>query len=372
MGKKNNDGLAADAALAVEDTPERRLEQLHAVGGERDEIDDFDPSDLDDGSVLPEGFQPNPAPAESPDDDDTEDKDDDEDADKGSDSEGDDTGEDEDDASEDDDSESGEDESEDTDADDESEDEDDPADKPASKGIPKRRFDEVNEEKKTLREENARLKAQIEAAKPPTEDDPEPYDIKAGELAYMELLLDGDTEAALAKREEIDVAKEAKWASQTSASTQTEIKSEAEHTELLALSAEAQEMFDVFNPDHEDYNQGMLNKVMTFMRGYLADKVPGPDAFVAAIADVADMYDLMPVAEGTTEKEDASKPKPTGKKKVDKRKKKLAEDAVQPVGSEGSGSTESGVVAPDVETMTDEEFDALPEAAQARLRGDIL
>lgn len=372
MSKKPvDDGLAADAALAVEHTPEREAEQLSWYGGDKDDIDDFDPAGLDDGSD-PDFIAPDDDDDGGDDKDDKDEKDDVEDeaddneddsdspdaADKDGD-EGDADAEDEDteDADE-------------ADPDDDSEDEDDPDPKPAPKGIPKHRFDEVNERRKAAEEENTRLKAQIEAGKDPEEED-EPYDIRANEKEYMDLLLDGDTDGALAKREEIDAAKEAKWRSDAKTETKTELSSDAADQELIALSREAESMFDVFNPEHEDFNQGMLNKVLTFMKGYEAEgNITRGDAFVAGLADAVELYDLMPEEEG--EGEDDPKPKPTGKKKVDKKKAALKKKTHQPVGGDGAASADVGAAVPNIDDMTDEEFDALPEKTQARLRGDFI
>ena len=72
MSKKQvGDNLAADAALAVEHTPEREAEQRAYFGGDIDDIDDFDATGLDDGS------DPNFTAPPASDDADTEDKDDD-------------------------------------------------------------------------------------------------------------------------------------------------------------------------------------------------------------------------------------------------------------------------------------------------------
>jgi len=369
-GRKDDPDLAPDAALAktIEDPEAHRLEQLAYYGGEDDDIDSYDPTGEDDGSVI----DPNAAPAESSDDDDTQSGDEDTQSEDDDDAE--DTADDADDSDDSDDDDSSDDGDEDAAEEDEDDDGDveedeEPADK-APKGIPKHRFDEVNERRKAAEEENARLKAQLEAGKPP-EDQDEPYDIRANEKEYMDLLLDGDTEGALAKREEIDAAKEAKWRAEAKTETKSELSDDAATTELLALSKEAEQMFDVFNPDHADYNQEMLNKVMIFMNGYEASgEVSRADAFVMGLADVVEMYDLMPPEEG--EDKGDPEPKPTGKKKVDKKKAKLKERAHQPAGLEGQGSADVGAAVPDIDNMTDEEIDALPEKTLARMRGDFV
>jgi hypothetical protein len=117
----------------------------------------------------------------------------------------------------------------------------------------------------------------------------------------------------------------------------------------------------------------MLDKVLVFMRGYESSTdMSRGDCFVAGLADVVDMYDLMP-SEDDAEEDPKPEPKPTGKKKVDKKKAKVKEQAHQPVGDEGSASADTGAASiGSIEDMSDEEFDALPEKTQARLRGDIL
>jgi hypothetical protein len=326
-----------------------------------DEIDTFDPTGLDDGSDL--DFEP-------------EEKDEAKDADDGSDTEvdaeeageEDDADGDEDDAAEADDQEVEEAEGEgESDEDDDSEEADS---KSAPKGIPKHRFDEVNERRKAAEKELAELRAEKAAAEKGEE---EVYDFDAAEKEYIELTLDGDTEGALAKRREIRAAEHAEWAAQTKAETRSEIETDAETQELVALSREAEQMFDVFNPDHEDYNQPLLDKVLVYMKGYESSGTMGSrsDCFVAALADVVDQYGLMD--EDTAEEEPATaKPQPTGKKKVDSKKAKLKEEAPTPVAGSGQGSADAGAAVPNIEDMSDEEFDALPEKTQARLRGDLL
>jgi len=368
MSKKPvDDGLAADAALAVEHTPEREAEQRAWFGGDVDDIDDFDATGLDDGS------DPDFVAPDEDDDGESEDKDDAEDTDgDAEDDSADDVEDSEDDDADDsdgdeDDSEEADDADADADSDDADED-DEPA--PAPKGIPKHRFDEVNEKRKAAEAENARLKAELEAGKP-KEDEVEAFDFDAAEKEYLDLTLDGDVDAALAKRKEIRAAEHAEWKAEAKAETKVDISQDAETQELLSMSREAETMFDVFNPEHEDYNQAMLNKVLTFMKGYESTgEMSRGDAFVAGLADVVEMYDLMPDEDETPA--DDGKPKPTGKKKVDKGKAKLKKQAHVPVAGEGAASADNGAVAPDIETMTDEEIDALPEKTLARLRGDFV
>ena len=198
----------------------------------------------------------------------------------------------------------------------------------------------------------------------------EVYDFHANEKEYMELMLDGDVDGALVKREEIDAAKEAKWLANSTHKTKTDITESQSQEELIALTTEAEQMFDVFNPDSDDYDQAVLDKVIVFMKGYENSGLPRPDAFVTGLADVVELYGL--TYEGQETAEPDTTKKPTGKPKVDPKKKGLAEKAHKPTVTDGGGANDTGVAAPDIENMTDEELDALPEKALARLRGDFL
>ena len=324
------DDLAADAALAVEHTPEREAEQRAYYGGDVDEVDDFDPTGLDDGSSLDGSNVPPPEEEEEEKEEEPEEEKEEEEEEP-------------------------------------EEEEEEPEEKPAPKGIPKHRFDEVNQRRKAAEEENARLKAELEAGKPPAEKEA-PYDFDAAEKEYIDLTLDGDVDGALAKRKEIRAAEHAEWKSETMTETKSTLSADAEQAELISLSKEAEAMFGQFDPEHEDFDQGMLNKVLTFMRGYETE-MSRTDAFIAGLADVVELYDLtVPGEEGDAD----PAPKPTGKRKTDPKKAKLREKAHQPVGGEGSGSSDTGAVVPNIEDMTDEELEALPAKALARLRGDFV
>lgn len=398
-----NEGLAADAVLAEDlgDEEERRLAQLAEMGGEVDkDIDDWDDKDLD------RGDDPNyVAPA----------KDDDDDDDKGDDDKGDDDKGDDDTQKGDDDTQKGDDDtqkgdddgknkkgSEDKSKEQDGEDDDKPKEgktedpseageepkddsepigegkdkvQPTEKaqGIPKYRFDEVNERAKKAEAEIERRDTETAAAKKAEEN---AFDFDAKEKEYMEVLLDGKTDKALELRKEIDAAKEVKWKSETTAETRVAVDSDAEQTELTSLSDQAQDLYPVFDPKHEDFDQAMIKRVLVYYQGYAVSgeaKNKG-DAFVMALADVVQQEKL-------DEKYGDAKPDPKPKeKKVDdpkaekkrKDKEKLAGKTHRPVAGEGTSSDSSGAVVPDIDKMTDEEMEALPPAALARIRGDFI
>ena len=382
MSKKNDPDLAPDASLATDipDPEERQAQQLEYLGGEKDDIDDFDASDLDDGSDFNPGDEV-PVTAEKDDDDDSDEDADDDSADEEDDDSADDDGDDDadadddDDADGDDDDDDAEEEEDDDDEDSDGEGEDDDAEEEEEKprGIPKHRFDKVNERAKRAEARVAELEAQQKAEE---EAEEEAYDFDAAEKEYLELALEGDTDGALAKRKEINAAQKAAWTKETKQETRSEISQQELEADLNDMTSEAEQMFNEFNPEHEDFDQHLVNKTLTYYRGYLADGTMTPaDAFVAGLADVIEQHGLKEVgAVEDTDDGKGDKRKPTGKKKSGgKKKQKAKEKSHQPVGGEGEGSKDAGVpTAKSIAEMSDDEFEALPDAALARLRGDIL
>lgn len=360
-GRPDDPDLAPDAALATDlgDEEARRKEQLAYYGGDEDEIDSFDPTGLDDGS------DPNAAPAASEETEAEEDKP----AEEAKEEETEDVSDEETEvqADSEDQAESAE----------ESEDDGDAAreaEKAQPQGIPKSRFDEVNERRKAAEKRLAELEAQQQAE---TQAEKEEYDFDAAEMEYQDLLLDGKTDEALAKRREIRAAEHATWTAQTQSQTLETVSQQEMAQEITNLSTEAERMFPVFNEDHEDYDHNITNKVLTFYRGYVAgnefDNLS--DAFVAALADVVDMYGLtdrygvnLDGSEAPAAKEEPKKLEP----KKDPDKKKLAEKAHQPAAKAGEGSADRGVAAPSIFDMSDTDLDKMSEEQLARMRGDFL
>jgi hypothetical protein len=119
----------------------------------------------------------------------------------------------------------------------------------------------------------------------------------------------------------------------------------------------------------------MAGKVMTFYRGYELDGMSSADAFVASLADVIELYDLEE-RYGEVEADDKGdeEPKPKKKVKVSKIKDKIEAEkqSHQAVAGEGKGSKEVGAVAPNINDMSDEEMEALPEGTLERMRGDTM
>ncbi len=259
---------------------------------------------------------------------------------------------------------------------------------PAAKvqGIPKHRFDEVNERRRVAEEELARRDAEIAAAEQAEE---EKYDFDAAEDEYIELLLDGKKDEAKAKRREIRAADRAEVRAESTADATTKIRGENAMAEVADLTDQAQELYPVFDDNHADFSPEITSKAMSFYRGYLADPPPtvksAGDALVMALADVIQLYDLdtrygfseAKQQDGAGDRGDevqneGKKEEKLPPKKDIEKKLKDAENAPAPVATGGDKGDSAGAVVPNIEKMSDEEIDALPPATLARMRGDFV
>jgi hypothetical protein len=358
----------------VEDIDARRAEQLAYLGGDPIEEDDDLSGDRGD-DVLPvvedydeqeeEDEEPAAEDDESDDADDSAEEDAD-DADEGDDAEADDSDDDDDQSDVQDDEASEEDDSDASES-------PDPA--PRNKGIPLSRFNEVNERRKAAERELAELKAQQSATQEAQED---AFDFDAAEVEYMDLLLDGKTAEAAAKRSEIRAAEKEAFKQEAKTESLESVQENADLATLDSLSVQAEEAYPVFNEGHPDYDANIAAKVVTYMRGYMADgKTSIPDAFVSGLADVIQQYDL-DTKYGETESQGDPEPDPVPPPKKGKPIKKTAEkvklakkQAASPA-SGGDSFDSAGVAARSIEDMSDKDLDNLSAKQLAIMRGDYI
>jgi hypothetical protein len=371
------EGLEPDIT-EIDDPKARLAAQMEYYGGELEDDED-DLGDMDRGDNL-DGEKEEPTDRgdevqseEKEDDDEPEDSDDE--ADSDDEEAGDDASDDDEADSDDEDEDSGDDEESDDVDESESDDDDDVQSKDDDRNdprIPLSRFNEVNERMKRA---EARI-AEIESQSTAKEDAAaQKYDFDAAEEEYMELLLDGKTKEAGAKRAEIRSAEQELFKAETKQEAVSDFDQQQEMRDLNSLSLQAEEMYPVFNESAADYDPVIAGRVVTYMKGYMADGQSVSDAFVSGLADVIQQYGLDASDDEVTESED-TKPQKTVKKgkpiKKTKEKLKAAKQQGQTPAGQGEGSADRGVAAPSIEEMTDEDLDKLSPAQLARLRGDFV
>ena len=232
----------------------------------------------------------------------------------------------------------------------------DPENKPADKQlIPRARFNELNDQKKAAETRVKELEARLNANVPATE-----YDFDAKEKEYMDAVLEGDHSKALALRKDIraaemDLARSV--ATQTAAQAKEATKAELDF-ESTVVSIES--MYPAFDQTSDEYSQDLVDEALDLHAGFVSRGYTPAAAMKRAVAYVTK-------ANGINPKGTEAPPPPSAPKPPSTVRSKLDAAASQPPVQKG---TSGGEVEPNYAQLSDEEWDALPAATIARLRGD--
>lgn len=234
--------------------------------------------------------------------------------------------------------------------------------------VPKARLDEVLAKQKALQKQLDEINAANEKA----EDAPEEYDFDAKEVEYQNMVLDGETEKAVALRREIRKAERATLEYEMRQEMSQTVNQDRQMTALQQAANAMEDAYPVFNRDSDDYNEDITNEVVELRDAFMMKGYEAVDALSKAVKYVVKDHDLdqaqesAPSLAGKAQKTDE-----LAKKRAQVSSKLKAADA-QPPELPGESSAHHGERALDLSTMTEEEFAALPEATLKRLRGDIL
>lgn len=236
--------------------------------------------------------------------------------------------------------------------------------------IPKDRFVEVNERMKRAEERVKQLEKQIETVvedkTTKSQPEPEPYDYAAKESEAMDALLEGDStrysqiQAEIRQAARDEAIREAKKLAaegdskvrETLTFEETAAKIEAEYPQFVETS--------------EVYNREAYEELMDLYLGYAqSGRYSRVDAMRKAADKAAQLHNL----------KKTGKEEPLPDNVVNLKAPNIAEKAKvassQPPRKESgaSGKEEPRV---DVMSMSDEQYQSLPESTKRRLRGDIL
>jgi len=234
--------------------------------------------------------------------------------------------------------------------------------------VPKARLDEVLAKQKALQKQLDEINAANEKA----EEAPESYDFDAKEVEYQNMVLDGETEKAVALRREIRKAERDTLEYEMRQEMSQTVNQDRQMTALQQAANAMEDAYPVFNRDSDDYNEDITNEVVELRDAFIMKGYEAVDALSKAVKYVVKDHDLdqaqesAPSLAGKAQKSDE-----LAKKRAQVNKKLKAADA-QPPELPGESSAHHGERALDLSTMTEEEFAALPEATLKRLRGDIL
>lgn len=230
--------------------------------------------------------------------------------------------------------------------------------------VPKSRLDQVLAKNKDLARKVEQLE---EAAKADTSTQEQgTFDFDAKEMEYMDAVVEGDKQTALALRKEIDAAKEAQWQTRSTVGNNRDRQREIFEDAAAAWEQE----FDVLNARSENFDESLTKSVIAYTKGLQEQGMSPVDALNEASQTLLRakgyIVDDEQVPETTQVAEEVAK-----RKKDTVRKKVKAAKSQPKTLSKGEGPSQRDTDEIDVSQLTEEEFNALPPKTIARLRGDF-
>lgn len=239
------------------------------------------------------------------------------------------------------------------------------AEEPAPKQhmIPKRRLDDVVAKQRKAEQELVDMRKELAEAKAAASAKPS-VDIRALSKQRNEAILDGDLDKAADIDDEIIAStRQEASAPMDMEAVYAEVEAKIElKTTLATVFGEYPEL----DTESDSFDEDLNSEALVFQQAYL-NQGHSPAESVRRAADAA-IRVLRPELLAVKEAPKAvAKPRKTNVKgNVD------ASNAQPPKMQQGEsgGKTSSEMV--DISKLTDEEFDALPEATRARMRGDLV
>jgi hypothetical protein len=227
-------------------------------------------------------------------------------------------------------------------------------------GIPKARFDQVNERRKQAEAELVQLRAELEQRGAPKEAAPAPttVDIDAKEQEYLDALLEGETAKAVQIRKEIN----AELKRQAAEEVEVAQAARTEKARVDAAATAAIEQYPFLDSQSDAANKEAIAEVVEWRDFYQAKGMPLSVALAKAVEKVGPTY------AGAAKPAVQTPPADTRKKESIERGMQASK--AQPPVQRGIGERASQPGRVDVANMSDEEYDALPESEKRRLRGD--
>lgn len=244
--------------------------------------------------------------------------------------------------------------------------------------VPKARFDEAlakeRERAAALERQLAELKAAQDQVKKQEDTEKLEAEIKGLEQQHAKLLLEGDAEKA-AEISSMIRAKERQVAVEQSRSMSAQAKEQAREEIRMELTVERLEgEYPALNPDHESYDEDLVELVLARQQSLITrEKLTPSKALAKAATTVMARFGAPKVAAEVEDTEKKSLKTPVEDRKQQQVKKNVETAKKQPASMKESGldTDKMGDKAVDIATMSYEEFEALPEATKAKLRGDF-
>lgn len=233
--------------------------------------------------------------------------------------------------------------------------------------IPKDRFDEVNERRKKAERENEELRRQLaEQQKGRDVEEPaEPaFDYSAKEKEAVDAILEGDTERYDAIQAEIRKALRAEILQDAKKLAAEETTQSREQIVFEETGARIEQTYPQFSEDSANYSEEARQEMLDLFVGYArSGNYTRSEALQRAADRTARMYGFDKPAEPPADNVvNMRKPDVKGKAKT----------ANQQPPATPKSKTAMEASERDIKSMSDEEFESLPETTKRRMRGDIL
>ena len=223
--------------------------------------------------------------------------------------------------------------------------------------IPKSRLDEVLQKQKALQKQlDEALAPKVEDVKEAPE-----FDFDAKELEYQNLILDGDSEAAAKLRSEIRTAEKQQMMFEMQAKMGQTVTQNQEMVDLQTKATQLESMYPELNQADPNFNQDKTNEVLELRDAYMTQGYTGADALQKSV-------DLIMKGSAPEPKQDPIDKTIHTKKRIANTKKKIETAEKQPPTMKGKNKVETKI---DVNSMSVDEFDALPAETLRRMRGDF-
>lgn len=225
--------------------------------------------------------------------------------------------------------------------------------------IPKSRFDEVLAKQKALAKKVEELSNPVEKIEKAPE-----FDFEAKELEYQDMILNGQPTEAAKIRAEIRAAERQTMMFEVQNQMGQTVQQSTETMRLQQKAAEIAENNPILDENSPEYDEVKTQEVLGLRDAYIIQGYEGADALQKAV----DLLLPTVLEPAPINEPDPVQQKVAQKKQVANTKKKLKAAETQPPTLKGKSKAEKKV---DINTLSVEEFDALPPETLRRMRGDF-
>ena len=185
----------------------------------------------------------------------------------------------------------------------------------------------------------------------------------------MDAVLDGDKDKAKAIRKEIRQAQRTQIETELTKDIESKVTRSSTETAIRDAASAIEEAFPIFDSSSSEYNKELTDEVNKYMTGFISSGQNPVEALEEATTYVLQKNNML---DSSTVADVPALGQSKEQKKRSEVSKKLKAADAQPPELPGESSAAKGEKALDVNNMTPEEFDALPEATLKRIRGDVL